>query len=166
MFSNDADADRDRSLSRAELTPAHPLTAALTAQWAMLDLDGDDRLSSMEFRGGSLSNLLLNELLIPNSYIVQETKYAQPAQILSGLEVPVVFFQGTYDNQTPEYHTRAIEFLNRSVWKKSNLQFHYYPGKGHALDSRECYQDLFYRPVEPAIAKDVAQKMQALSAQR
>lgn len=114
----------------------------------MLDLDSDGKISRSEFMAGNFSNLLLDMAPSMRAYRRQEAEYKRPGELLRDLEADVSFFQGELDNQTPLYGVKAVELLNKAAWKKHNLHFHYFPGLGHALDPRDDYQDILFRPAE------------------
>lgn len=147
------DTDGDRSLSAEELA-AHPIGAALAAELSPIDPDGDGALSEAEFMGANFSNMLVGEL-IPASYTRQETRYPAPATLVAELDIPLVFLSGMLDNQTPAYHTMAIQACNEIDWHKDNLTFRYYDGLGHALDPRTAYDDLMFRPMDAEALVDV-----------
>jgi len=114
----------------------------------VLDGDGDGILDRSEYMAGNLSNILLDSPSV-GEYREREAKYPRPAAVIAALKCPVAFFQGEWDNQTPAWNAKAVELLNRAVWKKSNLHFRFFKGLGHALDPRDSYHDLVYRPIDP-----------------
>ena len=63
------------------------------------------------------------------------------------------------DNQTPAYHAKAIEIVNRRGWKKRNLHFRFFAGLGHALDPRDDYDDVRYRRAAPETMKLLAETL-------
>jgi pimeloyl-ACP methyl ester carboxylesterase len=138
------DQDQDGALSTQELASDGPFASALRAQLEILDLNGDTLISLSEFLAGQASNLLVLPEIFPSSYLVAEVQRPSPRKILEELTIPVLFFSGEWDNQTPAYQTRAVEIAERQVWKKGNRAFHYFPRAGHALDERESYEDIVY----------------------
>ncbi|MDP7033485.1 MAG: hypothetical protein QF752_03225 [Planctomycetota bacterium] len=144
----DLDADRNERLSKEELgAKGHDrYRMALLAQFPMLDQNRDESIGLDEFKAGNLTNILLRDLL--GTYRKQEVLYPRVEEILKRLKVPVCFFNGAWDNQTPVYHTLAVRFLNQAVWKKETLHFRIFPELGHILDRRDSYDDLLYRPID------------------
>ena len=74
---------------------------------------------------GNLSNIVL-DLSSLREYRLQEAQYPRQGEVLRDAKFKVIFFQGEWDNQTPSYNAKAIDLLNRAVWKKENLNFHYF----------------------------------------
>jgi pimeloyl-ACP methyl ester carboxylesterase len=149
------DGDGDGYLDRDELAAGGQLGAQLGFQLPQLDADGDGRYSRQEFMAANLSNLVVRDV-IGTAYRAHEASLPRPAEILGALAIPVLFCQGEWDNQTPAYQARAVEIANRLVWKHDNLQFRFYPERGHILDPRDGYDDLVYRPIDPEILAEVA----------
>jgi pimeloyl-ACP methyl ester carboxylesterase len=143
----DLDGNGDGLLDAEELGSADPVAASLSAQMAIIDLDGDGSLSQAEMQAGNLSNLVIRDLA--GSLRAQEAAYPRPAEILAGLDMDVVFFQGLWDNQTPAYNALAVQLVARIVWQKNNFRFHFFPELGHALDARDRYDDLQYSTIDP-----------------
>jgi pimeloyl-ACP methyl ester carboxylesterase len=148
------DGDGDGVATREEMV-GHPLGVQLAAELEPIDTDGDGALTRAEFMGANYSNLLVQEL-IPASYSRRETEYPTPASLIKELAIPLVFFSGMLDNQTPAYQTMGVEAINGISWKKDNLTFRYYDGLGHALDPRDAYDDLVFRPAAAGTLTDVA----------
>ena len=88
--------------------------------------------------------------------------YPRVGEIIRDLRIPVVFFQGELDNQCRSFNTKAIDIMNRAVWRKKNLHFHYFPGLGHALDRRAGAHDLVYRQIDPEALAAVASTLNNL----
>ncbi len=143
-FFEGLDQDRNGVLSSEELHSDKPLASVLRAQLEVFDLDGDGEISLSEFYAGQASNLLVLPELFPASYLIAELQHPSTRSVLEKLEIPLIFFSGEWDNQTPAYHTRAVEIAERQTWKKNNKAFHYFPRAGHALDKRESYEDITY----------------------
>ena len=95
-------------------------------------------------------------------YRLQEAQYPTMSKILKKTKIPVAFFQGLWDNQTPAYNAQAIQVLAKTVWKKDNLKFWFFPKLGHVLDPRDSYNDLFYRNADPEALKKVSQELDKL----
>jgi len=148
------DGDRDGVATREEMV-GHPLGVQLAAELEPIDTDGDGALSRAEFMGANYRKLLVQEL-IPASYSRRETEYPTPASLIERLPIPLVFFSGMLDNQTPAYQTMGVQAVNRIYWKNDNLTFRYYDGLGHALDPRAAYDDLVVRPADAGTLADVA----------
>ncbi len=153
----EVDGDEDGVLSAEEMA-AHPVGQALAADLGKIDPDGDGALSEAEFMGGTFSNLLVQEL-IPATYTRKETEYPAVGSIVAGLDIPLVFLSGMLDNQTPAYHSMAIQACNEIDWHKTNLTFRYYDGLGHALDPRTGYDELVFRPMDPEAVADLVQTL-------
>lgn len=151
------DGDGDGVATREEMV-GHPLGVQLAAELEPIDTDGDGALSRAEFMGANYSNLLVQEL-IPASYSRRETEYPTPASLIKELAIPLVFFSGMLDNQTPAYQTMGVQAVNSISWKKDNLTFRYYDGLGHALDPRDAYDDLVFRPADAEALGDVVQTL-------
>jgi pimeloyl-ACP methyl ester carboxylesterase len=142
------DEDRDGYLNKEELAQPDPMISALKAQMALIDLDGDGRLARAEFMAGNYTNLMFADML-GSAYREEEARRPRPVDIIKELDIPVVFLQGEWDNQTPAYNALAVQLANRAMWKKSNLSFHIFPKLGHALDRREEYLDLQFDTIDP-----------------
>ena len=150
------DADRSAFLDAKELAGSDKINASLRAQLPVLDLDKDGKISRGEFMAGNYSNLLFDMNPSMQAYRRQEAEYKRPAEILRAAKFDVAFFQGEQDNQTPAYGVRAVQLLNEAVWKKTNLHFRYFPGLGHALDPRDNYEDILYRPADKKALETLA----------
>ncbi|MEK7477060.1 MAG: alpha/beta fold hydrolase [Candidatus Coatesbacteria bacterium] len=158
------DADHDGRISGTELNGSAPLAVALKAQMSVVDLDGDGAVSRDEFLGAQLSNIVVDAPRDSmREYRRDEAALPRAAEEIRDLAIPVAIFQGEWDNQTPAYHARAVELLNRMVWKKTNLSFWYYPRLGHALDSRPSPGDLVFRHADAEALASVAARLDALS---
>jgi pimeloyl-ACP methyl ester carboxylesterase len=149
------DADRNGLLDGKELAGA-AAGKNLLAQLPLLDLDKDGALSRDEFKAGNFSNLLFDLSSSMPAYRAQEAAYKRPAEIIRDAKFDIAFFQGELDNQTPAYGVKAVEILNKAALKKTNLHFRYFPGLGHALDPRDNYQDILYRPAKKEALEAVA----------
>ena len=131
------DKNGDGQLDRLEL-PAN-----LAQQLPVLDLDGDGTLSYDEFQAGNLSNVLLKPI-ISDGWRLDEASLPTASRLVQEADIPLVFFQGEWDNQTPAYYVKAVEIAERQVWKKGNKSFHYFERAGHALDPRRFWDDVVY----------------------
>lgn len=157
----DLDLDHDGSLDGKELAAPGGVAAALKAQLVLLDLDGDGRISILEIKAGNFSNLVLKPL-IDSTVPVYEATHPTIARIVSEATYPICFFQGLLDNQTPAYQTKAFELVNKAVWKKPNLTFQYFENLGHALDPRDRYDDIEFRPMDPKARAQLADRLDRL----
>lgn len=158
------DRDHDGGLDGAELGVDDPLARALAAQLGVLDLDHDGRLSEAEFMGGNLSNWMLRPEMITAFDTARRAEASWPMvpAVLRDLTLPIAFFAGELDNQTPAYNAKAVQMAaphQRPVRRRS---FRYFAGLGHALDPRDSYDDLVYRRADPAALQAVARGMRAL----
>jgi pimeloyl-ACP methyl ester carboxylesterase len=149
------DQNRDDLLDADELKAE--AAAGLRSQLALLDLDHNQAISRTELKAGSLSNLMSTDIF--GAFRKQEAEYPRSSDILRSAKFKVLFFQGLWDNQTPAYHAKAVELLNRNVWKKDNLHFHYFPGLGHALDKRSSYYDLEFDTIAPDALETLTREM-------
>ena len=152
------DTDRDGTLSAQELAASSPVAASLRAQLPVLDLDGNGKLERVEFMAGNFSNLLINPISSPAAQVYAGT-HPTAAAILKEAAYPVCFFQGLWDNQTPAYNAKAVDLVNRQVWKKANLSFQYFEKLGHALDPRDDYGDIAFRPMDRTALAQVAARL-------
>ena len=153
------DKDRNGELNTEELAAKDAVAGSLRAQMPVIDLDGDKKLSRIEFQAGNFSNLGLSDLV--GALRKQEAAYPRVADILKSAEFKVAFFHGLLDNQTPAYQTKAMELLAKRVWKKKNFRFTYFPNLGHALDKRSGYDDLRYDTISPEAKQTVAKQLKA-----
>lgn len=156
FYFTDADRDGNEVLNAEELA-----ATAFKAQLPQLDLDQNGELSLDEFKAGNYSNLLNLDALYSKSYAMDEAKLDRASSVIRDAKFKILFLQGDWDNQTPSYFTRAVEIANRTTWKKANLEFHYVPKAGHALDPRDSRHDLRYRKLP---AGDLKRHSEVISA--
>ena len=150
------DLNRDGRLDARETAGEGKLREALQRQTRVLDLNGDSFIDESEYTAGNLSNIVL-DLESQSAMRKQEARYPRAGEAIRDLDVPVAFFQGEWDNQCRSFNAKAVEIMNRAIWKKDNLHFHYFPGLGHALDPRANLHDLTYRRIDSkALATMVA----------
>lgn len=157
---DELDTDGNGTLSGVELSVDDPVATSLRGQLAVVDLDANGAIERLELQAGNLSNLMLRD--IAGVMRMQEAAYPRPAEILAGMTVPVVFFQGLWDNQTPAYHAKAVELVARHVWGKQNFRFFYFPDLGHALDARTGYGDLQFSTIHQKAKASVARELAAI----
>lgn len=149
------DSNGDGRLSPPELAGDDELKASLRAQMGLIDRDKDGSLSSDEFKGGQLSNLLMG----PSPYAafnLEQAALPSAADILREGKFPVAVFNGALDNQTPAYGAWAVDLANAAAWGRKNLSVRVLPGLGHALDRRKDYGDLAFRAPDPGALAEVA----------
>ena len=156
-----ADANRDGFLDKEEQAGPDPVKTSIRAQMSLIDQDVDGKLSRAEFMAGNYSNLLFADML-GSAYRQEEARRPRLSDIVKTLDIPVVFFQGQWDNQTPAYYAMAVQLANRAVWKKDNLSFHFFPKLGHALDPRDEYLDLQFDTIDPEALGVLVEKLDAL----
>lgn len=149
---NRLDQNHDLLLQPSELS------AALLAQMPVLDLDHDGNLSRSEFQAGNLTNLIVKPLL-PDAWRRDEASLPTPLQLAQQADIPLVFLQGEWDNQTPAFVVQALEICETQVWKKGNKRFVYFARCGHALDPRDSFQDTLYRRPEKATFERAAAEL-------
>ena len=142
------------------LDDAGQIGLSIRMQAGPYDRDKDGNLTLAEFKSLALAmNLRLDDFM--DGYRVDEAKYPTAAQVLRKIEIPVLFFQGMWDNQTPAYNAMAVEALGKGPWKKTNLHFWYYPKLGHVLDPRTSYDDKVYRNISPEALESLAKESAA-----
>jgi pimeloyl-ACP methyl ester carboxylesterase len=122
-----------------------------------IDLDSNGKLEKVEFQAGNLSNLVARDLLMGVGKA--EAAFPRTADILAAATFKVAFFQGMWDNQTPAYNAKAVELVNRNIWKKDHFSFTYFPNLGHALDARTSYGDLTFDTIDPAALEALVTKL-------
>jgi len=149
------DMNRDGRLDSREVDGNGKLETAIRRQLGILDLDGNGSVERVEFIAGNLSNLILDTTSM-DEIRMQEARYPRVGEIIRDLRIPIVFFQGELDNQCRSFNTKAIDIMNRAVWRKKNLHFQYFPRFGHALDPRTGAHDLVYRQIDPEALAAVA----------
>lgn len=138
------DKNKNIILESEELKINSDLARSFDQQMATIDLDKDGKLSLSEFQAAQYSNLILQDDFYNQNYMNDFFKLPRLATVIKEAAFSVWFFHGEYDNQTQVYQTEAIDLINRSVWKKENLKFIYFPRAGHALDPRDNLSDLTY----------------------
>ncbi len=151
------DKNENNELDAEELAAQDPVAATLRSQLAVLDLDGNKRISRMEFQAGNFANLLTDDPVAV--FRKQEAMYPSISAVLKAASFKVAVFQGLLDNQTPAYQARAVELVVKHVWKKENFRFTYFPGLGHALDPRQDYYDLQFDTMAPAAKEKLAAEL-------
>lgn len=160
-FFSDLDKNKDDFLSANELKGKEEPAKSIREQMAILDLNGDKKVSLSEYKAGNYSNLIMRNDLYNQPYLVDEAKLPRPSEIIKSASFKILFLQGEYDNQTPAYYAQSVELINKLVWKKKELKFVYFEKAGHALDPRDNINDLNYRivPTETLnkISKEIAE---------
>lgn len=152
------DINADGILDAAELAVATPVAQALRRQLGLLDTDGDGRISEAEFMAAQYLNRALKNI-VPQAYTADEASLPRPLEVIARARFRMLFLQGEWDNQTPAYQTHAVQLASRLVWKKSNLDFVYFPRAGHALDPRDSISDLHFRKTPEETLRRVAAEM-------
>jgi len=153
------DLDGDGAVTKEELKK-NPQGVAWWVRLAPFDHDKDGRWTLTEYKALLLASLTESGDF-GDAYRIQESKYPTMSAILKSIEIPVLFFQGLLDNQTPAYNAQAMEHLARTSWKRENLKFWYFPKLGHCLDPRDSYYDVIYSPVDPGALAKMAEEMEA-----
>ncbi len=127
---------------------------------ALLDLNQDGKIQRSEFMAGNYANFLEDD---PSTHVreyrVEEASLPRPAELVEKAAFPISFFQGEWDNQTPIYSVEAVQLMNTLKWHKPDLYFHYFSGLGHALDRRDSYRDIVFRPIDPDALKALASEL-------
>ncbi len=155
------DTNGDAHLTADELKNGGQIGIQLLMQSQLLDMNKDERCSRSEFMAGNFTNLVARDIL-GTAYRTHEASLPRVGQILSRLEIPVLFFQGEWDNQTPAFHARGVDMTNRAMWGRKNFTFRYLAERGHILDPRESYGDLVYQHADPAVLSEIAKAIVAL----
>ncbi len=152
----DRDKNQDNFLDQEELSDKrNAITMNLKSQLALLDLNQDQKLDLMEYKGANYLNYMTQMEPQLKSLIKEEFNRPRPIDILAKTKLKVLFLQGSWDNQTPAYYTKSIELMNKLYFKKSHFHFIYYPQLGHILDQRNSYYDIYYRQLAPHVAKKI-----------
>jgi pimeloyl-ACP methyl ester carboxylesterase len=156
------DKNGDGELDESELAGDAPLQKLLRSQLALLDVNQDGKLQRSEFMAGNYASFLEDDPAAHiREYRLEEAALPRPAEILRKAEFPISIFQGEWDNQTPAYVAKAAQILNNARWSKPDLSFHYFPKLGHALDPRDSYRDIVFRPIDPEAASALAAALDA-----
>ncbi len=155
------DKNNDGFLDPNELVQAGTVGLGLAAQAPVLDADGDGKISFMEIQGGNYVNMLKFQRMLRTNTL-QELRYPRVDQILERIKIPVIFFQGMWDNQTLAYNALSIRILAKFVWNKNNLHFFFFPKLGHILDKRQRFDDLVYSRIDASALEKVGKEMAAL----
>lgn len=159
------DKDRDGLLTPKELEKGGAQGLAILTAMLVLDKDGDKKLSVDEFKASACAQYLaFTAGRSMERYRLEEATYGRIDSVLYKATIPIAFFQGLWDNQTPAYNVMALEMIARQHWKKpeSQMVFRYYPKLGHALDPRDDYYDVIYRPIDPKAKADVVKTLDGL----
>ncbi len=155
------DRNRNLELTSEELIRGGAHGASLLKQLAWIDLDQSQTIGQSEFQAANYTHLHQADF-IASSYVQKEAALPTVAAVLRKLTVPVAFFQGTWDNQTPVYHTQSVDLLTRHQWKEKQFLFRYFPQLGHGLDPRDSYEDIVFRRADPEALQVVAETLRAL----
>ena len=142
------DTNKDGVLDEHELAADTPIAKALLKQMPALDINKDGKLQKSEFMAGNYSHVLTDFDPIMRAYRKQEASYPPQSLIIKNSAFKVAFFQGEMDNQTPAYYAKSVELVNKVLWQKDNLRFHFFDGLGHALDKRSSEVDLIFKPAD------------------
>lgn len=94
------------------------------------------------------------------AYRVDEAGLPMPSEVIRDSKQKILFLQGEWDNQTPQYFAQAIQIANNAAWKKTNLKFVFFPKAGHALDPRESPEDLSYKKVPDETLEKIASEIE------
>jgi pimeloyl-ACP methyl ester carboxylesterase len=124
------------------------LSEKLSEQLDVIDINKDGDLSMSEIKAANYSSLVLNSNYRNRVIESFESRMGRPSELLPSLDKKVLFLHGTLDNQAPIYATKAIDLVNKLVWKKNNFRFIYFEGRGHALDLRKSYEDVNYSKLD------------------
>ena len=152
------DKNGDEVLDEKELDADTGLAKILKKQISILDLNRDGKISLSEFKAGNYSNLVVQK--IPSDeYRADQASLPVPSALIRDSNQKILFLQGEWDNQTPQYFAQAIQIANDTTWKKSSLKFVYFPKAGHALDPRDSYEDLSYRKVPQDILEKISSEI-------
>jgi predicted esterase len=167
VYRNAADFDAldkngDGELDESELAGDGVLQTLLRRQMAILDLNRDGKLQRSEFMAGNYAVFLTDDPATHlREYRIEQAAYPRPAEIVRKAKFQVSFFQGEWDNQNPSYAAKAVQLMNTVKWRNQNLSFHFFPGLGHALDHRDSFRDLVFRPIDPSALNAMASELDA-----
>jgi pimeloyl-ACP methyl ester carboxylesterase len=153
------DRNNNLKIDQSELNAKDPLAQQLKAQLAVVDLNSDGAVDLTEYNAGNYANAVLYTALYDINYATLEAKMPRPSEVIHKTKLPVLFLQGELDNQTPSYYAKGVEIANGISWKKSNLKFVYFKGKGHSLDNRSSYADLYYKKMEAKTLERLANEV-------
>ncbi len=146
------DIDSNFNLDIVELKQSPQLLRKM----GTIDLDRNGELDLTEFNSANYLNYLFVDQFHNASIRNFEIKMGRPSDILKKIKKKVLFLHGEWDNQTPSYVVKAIETANNIVWKNSNLKFKYFAQRGHALDLRSSFDDVFYRKLDTPVLEDIS----------
>lgn len=152
------DSDTNESLSDSELNDGSQIAGALSAQKGLLDQNGDGQISWQEIQAANLANLMVND--IGKAFREEEARLPRASDIVLASTKPVVFFQGMLDNQTPAYHALALQLLAKQTKRSKHLDFHFFPGLGHALDARREFTDLEFDLIDEQALATIVEVLQ------
>ena len=89
----------------------------------------------------------------------QEAAYPTVMEILQKASFKTAFFHGTWDSETPIFHTWAAERLLTQTKSKDQIHFRYFPRLGHGLDPRKAPLDFQFQPSDPAALETLAKDL-------
>ena len=152
------DTNLDEAWTAKELSRKHPNfdgiesvfgRAGITKAFPTIDRNGDKKLSVPEIKGFLLSSAI--PLGLVGSLEKQEAPYPTAMDILRTATFKTAFFHGTWDNQTPIFHTWAAESILTEAVPKERLHFRYFPRLGHGLMalSADCPKSCEVRTLAP-----------------
>jgi pimeloyl-ACP methyl ester carboxylesterase len=153
------DANKDGALDANELAADNPAAKSISRQMSAIDLNHDGKLEKSEFMAANYTHVIMDFNDSMRAYRKQEASYPTQADIIKNADFKIAFFQGELDNQTPAYYAKSIELINRAVWQKENLSFHFFDGLGHALDKRSSDVDLVFKPADQTALSDMASEL-------
>ncbi len=160
------DRNSDGAWTVRELSKKHPSfdgiesvfnRAGIAKAFPTIDRNGDKKVSVPEIKGFLLSTAL--PLGLVGSLQKQEAPYPTAMEILRKATFKTAFFHGTWDNETPVFHTWAAESILTEALPKEHLHFRYFPRLGHGLDPRKDPLDFLFQPSDPAALQTMAKDL-------
>ena len=153
------DLDQNQLLDATELEVKLPEAEVLKKNMKHLDANHDKHLSISEVKSGNLAQQEYFKRGL-KSYISHEQALPTATEILENSTTKQLFLQGEWDNQTPSYNVKSIQFLNSKVWNKNIFTFSYYKERGHALDKRNSVNDSEYTILDDEVKKRIIQDIE------
>ena len=157
LYFDRVDQDKNGLVDSKEYSAPNQNAQVLKQQVSRIDLNKDGQISRDEFLAGNYSNIITQQIT-STEYQRDELNYPTAAKIIEAASIPISILVATNDNQTPAYQVMAMDFLNRQVWKKKNLNFIYMQGYGHGLD-RRAYEQLLFNKVDTEKLRSTLKKI-------
>ena len=158
-YFDELDIDSSNSLSMKEAAANERLASA----FSYMDMNEDGVLDKTEFKATDFSNLIATDWSMARSFMRQQLELEPQNEVIEKTELPILVLQGEWDHQVQAYQARALELVNKRLWKKKNLHFLFFPKVGHALNEQKKYYDFDYKEALPrellAMAKAISKHL-------